>query len=391
MKSIFRVTAITTALLLSACSDDALQITGTDAPILDPISVDGVTAAGRVSLLNYTMPGVDGRSRRENAVVMWPVGDAPAGGWPVIAWGHGTVGVADACAPSASGNLSGYSPYLNGFLQAGYAVVAPDYEGLGTAGPHPYLHLDSQGRSLTYAVAEAVAAGSDLSHRYAMVGHSQGGHAVLGGGSLAGENPGIELVGVVAIAPASQVAAQGVAGRLVVNNPQAPFASRAAAAVQGLSFSGLILHGTAAVSDGFDVSSAYGPDGAALQAQVETDCLPAIVQSLSASVPSVLGANGSVDSVIADTAVELPQVAAYLEALEPGSRAMVAPVLIAQGTADTTVLPASTTALVAQLSAVSATDVDPESRHYEGATHSSVLADSFVDTLGWLAQRFAAD
>jgi len=32
--------------------------------------------------------------------VFLPKGTAPAGGWPLIAWAHGTVGIADICAPS---------------------------------------------------------------------------------------------------------------------------------------------------------------------------------------------------------------------------------------------------------------------------------------------------
>ena len=33
-----------------------------------------------------------------------PKGKAPKGGWPVIAWAHGTTGIADSCAPSREGS-----------------------------------------------------------------------------------------------------------------------------------------------------------------------------------------------------------------------------------------------------------------------------------------------
>ena len=35
------------------------------------------------------------------AALFLPAGDAPEGGWPVIAWAHGTTGLGDDCAPSA--------------------------------------------------------------------------------------------------------------------------------------------------------------------------------------------------------------------------------------------------------------------------------------------------
>ena len=37
-------------------------------------------------------------------MVAVPNGTAPAGGWPVVTWGHGTNGMADVCAPSLQGS-----------------------------------------------------------------------------------------------------------------------------------------------------------------------------------------------------------------------------------------------------------------------------------------------
>ena len=115
---------------------------------------DGTAAISE--LLTYRMPGVNGGVVQTTAVVLIPQGPPPENGYPVVAWGHGTTGVADRCAPSVTANLAGYAAYLDLYLQNGYAVVAPDYEGLGTEGPHPYLHLASEGRSLIYAVHAAV-------------------------------------------------------------------------------------------------------------------------------------------------------------------------------------------------------------------------------------------
>src|SRR3954465_10856018 len=100
------------------------------------------------TLLLYTSTGIAGKTVGVSGDVAVPNGKAPKGGWPVITWAHGTVGIADACAPSRIGTQKNYdSPLLNSWLKAGYAVVRTDYEGLGTPGPHPYLIGDSEGRS----------------------------------------------------------------------------------------------------------------------------------------------------------------------------------------------------------------------------------------------------
>ena len=82
-----------------------------------------------------------------SGTVSVPKGRAPKGGWPVISWGHGTTGIADACAPSrdsasnpAHGLIDYAYPLLQRWLKAGYAVVRTDYQGLGTPGAHPYRH-----------------------------------------------------------------------------------------------------------------------------------------------------------------------------------------------------------------------------------------------------------
>ena len=40
-------------------------------------------------------------------------------------------------------------------MAAGYVIIAPDYEGLGTPGVHPYLNLSSEAKSALAAVKAA--------------------------------------------------------------------------------------------------------------------------------------------------------------------------------------------------------------------------------------------
>src|SRR5689334_15781070 len=86
--------------------------------------------AAENELLLYTSVGVGGRPVAVSGTVAIPRGKPPAGGWPVISWGHATVGLADICAPTRSDVLGGYErPLLNRWLRAGWAVVRSDYEG----------------------------------------------------------------------------------------------------------------------------------------------------------------------------------------------------------------------------------------------------------------------
>ena len=80
-----------------------------------------------------------------------------------MAWAHGTTGIADVCAPSWRGNSERDKEYLDAWLKSGFAVVATDYQGLGTPGVHPYLLWRPEGYSVLDSVrAEGTAVLPDL-------------------------------------------------------------------------------------------------------------------------------------------------------------------------------------------------------------------------------------
>ncbi|MBV9424322.1 MAG: DUF308 domain-containing protein [Solirubrobacterales bacterium] len=137
--------------------------------------------------------------------------DAPSGPRPVIAWAHGTTGVASACAPSLlPSRLNGdVTPGLDRLIGRGWVLVATDYIGLGTAGPHPFLIGQGEARSVLDSVRAARQMPQlSLEHRTVIWGHSQGGHAALWAGILAPTYaPDADVAGVVALAPASDLRA----------------------------------------------------------------------------------------------------------------------------------------------------------------------------------------
>src|SRR6202000_2521960 len=109
-----------------------------------------------------------------------PSGPEPSGGWPVIAWAHGTSGVARQCAPSLMRDLYYGDEGLPEMLQGGFAVVAVDYHGLGTPGPHQYVSKIAQAHDVIYAIPAAHAAVPTLGRQWVVDGHSQGGLAAWG-------------------------------------------------------------------------------------------------------------------------------------------------------------------------------------------------------------------
>lgn len=116
-----------------------------------------------------------------------PTGQMPAAGWPIVAWSHGTTGFADVCAPSWRGRPERDTVYLDGWLAKGFAIVATDYEGLGTRGDHPYLLWRSEAHSILDSIRAVLSGdvGVRLDNSIVLVGQSQGAGAGLGAAWLA--------------------------------------------------------------------------------------------------------------------------------------------------------------------------------------------------------------
>ena len=189
------------------------------------------SAAGCELVIYQSTRVSDGAPIGVSGIIAMPRGNPPAGGWSVVSWSHGTVGVADRGAPSLdSEDLADIgdpteppmtvhrkinaAPHrlLNEFLNRGWVVVMTDYEGLGTRGPHPYLFGASEARGVLDIVRAAralhnrdSATGQEIiSRRFVIVGHSQGGQAALFAAHFAQTwTAELTLLAVAAIAPAS--------------------------------------------------------------------------------------------------------------------------------------------------------------------------------------------
>jgi len=165
-----------------------------------------VPANAKAWRILYTTTRFDGSTALASGIVLAPAkrSDVPAN---VIAWTHGTTGFAPGCAPSVLDSPFANVPALTDAIENGWVVVATDYIGLGTPGPHPYLIGEGEGRSALDSI-RALKQMKEISvgDKTVVWGHSQGGNAAMWTGMLAPTYaPEIKLDGVVAAAPASDL------------------------------------------------------------------------------------------------------------------------------------------------------------------------------------------
>lgn len=315
--------------------------------------------------VEYVSEGVHGRRITVSGTVSVPKGTPPKGGWPVLSWAHGTTGVADACAPSAStpggparDYLSITEKYLDRWVANGFAVVQTDYEGLGTPGDHPYMNGVSHANTVVDMVRAARNADRRIGRDWFVAGHSQGGQATLYTAAARQTPRDVRLKGAVAIAPGS-------------------FMSQTAAYVKGghpgadvaLPFLFVLLNGARAAVPSFEPEELLTEDAARiLEAGRTTACL-AQLKELSADLP--------LDRVFRPDA-DLAEFERYYEAQEVLGLTLKVPTLVAQGTADVEVSPAATRQVLDDLCTRYR---GIAYREFEGATHRSAIDASFQASL----------
>jgi dienelactone hydrolase len=329
--------------------------------------------AGRRSrLLLYRSIGPDGRANAVSGSLALPKGKAPKGGWPVITYAHGTVGSADACAPSRgydAGTLTSYVyPLLRRWLKAGYAVVRTDYEGLGTPGVHAYLGGPTEGFSVLDAVRAARTFEPRLSKRFVVAGHSQGGHAALFAAALAPSwTPELRLRGTVAFAPASHLGEQ--------------FPLAAGLSNPGGGLGAIVALGTRAIDTtdpSVDVASLLTPEATALYPQTETACYDALAG------PESFGGL-PLNQIFRSGADLSPLVEAIENKNDPEHLRIPTPIRVEQGAADATVFQSFTDQLVDEYEAK---DFKVTYKVYPGVSHGGVVTAGAGDASRWIRGRF---
>ncbi len=363
---------LSTSLFLVACgggsSDDGPATTNPSGiptnNIQNPVvKVEAYTStnlgsvAAESSILTYKMLGQSGQEVQATSLVFTPNTPPPVGGWPIVVWAHGTTGVADVCAPSKAALADSTKDLISKLLAAGYVVVAPDYEGLGTPGIHPFLNVKSEAFSITDAV---VAARNYLSQRnlltskkWVTVGHSQGGHAALGAAQYASRAQ-LDYKGTVAVAPASNLGSILVDGEAQVAN--APIDIKIGTYAQLDTYTALVTAGIRNTQPSFDYGQVFTSQISSIAAQAENLCFGPLYGAFYEGMSNYAkDHNGTLDGFTRTQPnfMAVPLVKTFLEKdSQPLQVKVTTPIIIYQGIADPTVPKLATDLLIANATAV---------------------------------------
>jgi Secretory lipase len=350
------------------------------------VSVDGVAGAAAVYLVDYYSETVRGAPVKVTGVIFVPSGSAPAGGWPVVSWAHATVGTNKNCAPSLDPFTA--VPNIDALLAKHWEVVATDYQGEANSnilspspGTLPYLVGVSAARNTIDIVRAARhLSAAHASNHYVVWGWSEGGQTAMFVLEIAkAYSSGLDLEGVLAMAPPSNFGTEipytEVTGEdwpllfLAVGGLHAGYGNTLAPTssiltAKGEADLGLLgtkcLNGVALtlVKQGFSTVFKFSQGGSLA-------ALPATWRTLiNRNDPANSTNLASTDSTV--------------------------PLVVAGGSVDTVVDPATTTDLANELCALH-TPQDLERWVYAGLGHDVDVPAAVNDFLAWTADRFSGD
>jgi pimeloyl-ACP methyl ester carboxylesterase len=331
-------------------------------------------SAARNLLVLYHSRASDGRDIAVSGTIAIPPGKAPAGGWPVTTWTHGTTGIGPSCAPSRDTPtgpehqfLAIHTNLMDTYVKRGYVVVATDYEGLGPPGLHPFLQGVSEGRGALDIVRAARAIDPHIGTRVVVVGHSQGGQADLFTAAIGPSyTPELKILGNVAMAPASHI---GATVRAMVTAAKPSFQ---------LGYAMYVLESFASNHPAIDLKKILTPQALAHLPVTRKKCITATVTTgyWARAIPKdQFLAHADVSAILAVAATN-----------EASTLRITSPTLIVQGKTDDTVMPAWTDAVVRTLCAKGN---DIRYTVYPDTTHETIVDHSKTEVAAWVKARFA--
>jgi hypothetical protein len=331
------------------------------------------SVTGSTYRIMYTSLNVDNKPVPVTGLVFVPKGPAPAGGFPVVTWGHGTNGMADLCAPSLHPTyaLPGVTGGLavNKLLAQGWVVTASDYQGEGTPGILPYLVGESAARNTIDIVRAAHHVKTfHSSVNYVVWGHSEGGQTAMFSLHIAPSYaPDLHLKGVVAGAPPSQFA---VIYQFLTTSPYRFY----------LFMAGIAWNATYG-NQRAPLPEILTPLAIKLAPDVNKGCFNYLESTID---------KYSLAAIVKANPFDEPGWKAILSENDPGNFTSVnsVPLLIAQGGADEQIPVVSTQALATHLCSLGQ---DLERWIYPGQSHAGVIPYYFGDMVHWITDRFAGD
>ncbi len=321
----------------------------------------------KTSLVLYRSTAVDGSPRVVSAVLAVPDRPAPPGGWPLLAWAHGTTGLADRCAPSRGPAFdAGLTQVLTQAPQRGFAVVATDYEGLGTAGAHPYVVNIAEAQNVLDSIRAAQRlpdAGLSRTTRSLIWGHSQGGGAAVLAAELAPRYaPDLTVLGAAVGAPATELAGLDAPLRT------SPY----------FGYTLMVASGYRAAYPSLPYAEQLTPKGIAELDTVQTECG-------SQSVARLRGARA--EDYLARPVSALPAMKAALDDNSAGHRPTPVPMFVYQGGNDEQIPVGVSQRMLDRM--CSTGGYTATRKVYPGQGHSEAVLAAAPDILSWFGDRLA--
>lgn len=167
--------------------------------------------------IRYVTTDLDGSLTPIVAQLFIPVLSDGAGPTALYAFGSGTTGVGEACAPSRESEygrpLGQYREYLQAYAGRGFIAIIPDYMGFDDPErPQAYFHAVAEAHVMldairaTYAFVERELPDMSPPEHVFTAGYSQGGHAAFAVADLRPNYaPDVPLHGMIGFAPTTNV------------------------------------------------------------------------------------------------------------------------------------------------------------------------------------------
>ena len=293
--------------------------------------------------------------------MVW-VPNAPTAGNPLVSYAHGTTGIADECAPSKSNGSGETGVIANILVSNGYIFAATDYEGLGTAGVHPYVVGVSEARSML-DIIRAARQLTESSGKSVVWGHSQGGGAALMASEVAPKYaPDAQVVGAIGGAPVVEL--DKLSGVFTTTD--------------SFGFMFMVAAGFHAAYPDIDLSKVMTQKGLDMVALAESTCTEVITKARGTDVKTYL---------LSDTLNTEPLLT-HLAENTPGNTPTNVPIFVYHGENDE-LIPAATSLQYLQRACATG-GYNIQRKTYPGASHVDVLFSASADIQQWIADRFSA-
>ena len=343
---------------------DSFPTTGNPGDLIRSMKFDGYNLPEGIEATRilYGTTTSQGKLVTGSGVVLVPQGEPPQDGWPIIAWAHGSSGVTRRCAPSLMAEcLSDYeTPCI--YAEKGYAVLAPDYAGLGTDYPVNYMDRLSNGWDVIHGVTAARKAVPDLGSKWVALGHSAGAHAMRGVAELQVVINDPSYLGVVAVSGLGDKRTP-----MVVLSKEAAF---------------LAIYLTEAVKaryPDFDHVEILTERGLELFDKLRTAC-----SGPGTPRPTEPPIEGS--EILVENWENNPYITKYFKMDESGQEKYRGPVLVINGENEPPLVKAND---IEAAKRMCEQGVDVQLKIIRGANHFTLLVDSINEQMKWISDRFA--